>query len=91
MPINVVIMRRKLCRDLKIVFVSGLIVSFFPEFPLSTHSILPQLAFLGLMFLPSVERFLARQVVVELTKLTEPTRKSPTGPAVTFCPYNQSR
>ena len=51
----------------------------------------PQLAFLGLMFLPSVERFLARQVVVELTKLTEPTRKSPTGPAVTFCPYNQSR
>ena len=47
MPINVAIMRRKLCRDLKIVFVSGLIVSFFPEFPLSTHSNSPPVGLLG--------------------------------------------
>merc|ERR1712183_263456 len=42
------------------------------------------------MLVPSLDRFLAREVVVEVTKLTRPTRSSPSGPAVTFCPYNKS-
>ena len=43
------------------------------------------------MFLPTVEKFLAREVVLEVSKLSQATRKSPSGPAVTFCPHNRSR
>ena len=43
------------------------------------------------MFLPTVEKFLAREVVLEVSKLSQHTRKSPNGPAVTFCPHNKSR
>ena len=77
-PLNLAIMRLKLCRDLRIVFVSCLIVSLFPEFALPPLSLfLPQAAFLFLMLVPSVVKFLAREVVVEVTKLTRPTRSSP--------------
>ena len=84
-------MRLKLRRDLKIVYVSGLIVSLYQEFALPPPSLFhPQAAFLFLMLVPSVDKFLAREVVVEVTKLTRPTRSSPSGPALTFCPYNKS-
>ena len=40
-----------------------------------------------LMLLPSVERYLAREVMVMVGTLAQTTL---TAPAITFCPYNDS-
>ena len=55
-----------------------------------------QVSFLVLMLLPSVERYLAREVMVVVATVPElrdgqnTTGGTLTAPAVTFCPYNDS-
>ena len=48
-----------------------------------------QVMFLWLMFLPSLTKFLAGEVMVMVS--TRPQTKANLPPAVTFCLYNQSK
>ena len=87
------IMKMNLFRGVKIGFIGILVVSktFLPlVFLMNMTNI--KASFLWMMAMPSVEKFLERGVMVEVSTLPlakngQPTLEPVTAPAVTFCPY----
>ena len=95
MPLKMGIMKMNLFRGVKIGFIGILVVSktFLPlVFLMNMTNI--KASFLWMMAMPSVEKFLERGVMVEVSTLPlakdgQPTLEPVTAPAVTFCPYKQ--
>ena len=93
MPLKMGIMKMNLFRGVKIAFIGILVVSlFYPFFVLNVKNM--KAAFLWMMAMPSVEKFLERGVMVEVSTLPlakngQPTLEPVTAPAVTFCPYKE--
>ena len=93
MPLKMGIMKMNLFRGVKIGFIGILVVSktFLPlVFLMNMTNI--KASFLWMMAMPSVEKFLERGVMVEVSTLPlakngQPTLEPVTAPAVTFCPY----
>ena len=93
MPLKMGIMKMNLFRGVKIGFIGILVVSktFLPlVFLVNMTNI--KASFLWMMAMPSVEKFLERGVMVEVSTLPlakngQPTLEPVTAPAVTFCPY----
>ena len=76
-----------LCKFLKIVFIIVLLVRFRSLCNQLSLSIKCKVTYLWLIFLPSVFRFLSDEVVVAASTQSDPLST----PAVTFCPYDQSK
>ena len=83
-----------LFKGIKIGFIGLLVVRVTCTISRHLDYHLLQAAFLVMMAMPSVEKFLERGVMVEVSTLPlakdgQPTLEPVTAPAVTFCPYKQ--
>ena len=91
MIIRMGVMRMNMLKGVKIGFISLLVVSSNISPSVSIRDF-PQAAFLILMAWPSIEKYLDRGVMVEISKIPEAEDGQPrlepiATPAITFCPY----